>query len=159
MNPLSTWFDEHPTFASLEQSYRFIISQPKINWVKEMHILEVRRVIATSFPGSLCRNDNGDPGADEVGVIVPRSDPRTGQFKELPLYIHLKTSGDFNGNGTHNLCGADAMFLQLSYEAIQPGAGQLLGLMCSRERTQWMKEMHIFEEILALNYKLSTFRL
>ena len=37
------------------------------------------------------------------------------------------------------------MLYQLSYEAAQLGAGQFVGLICSRGRTQWIKEMYTFE--------------
>ena len=51
-------------------------------------------------------------------------------------YRHLKRSGDFNRIRTRDLCDADAMlYLQLSYESTQLGAGQLVGRIRSLERT------------------------
>ena len=51
--------------------------------------------------------------------------------------IHRENSGGSNGIRTHALCDAGAMLYQLSYEATQLGAGQFVGIRCSRERTQW----------------------
>ena len=38
------------------------------------------------------------------------------------------------GLDIHDRCDAGAVFYQLSYEATQLGAGQFVGLTCSRER-------------------------
>ena len=52
-----------------------------------------------------------------------------------------------NGIRTRDLCDVSAMLYQLSYEATQLGEGQFVGLVCSRERTRWMKEMYIIDLI------------
>ena len=45
---------------------------------------------------------------------------------------------------TQRLCDADAMFYQLGYQATQLGAGQFVGLMCSRKGMDvYSKHPHI----------------
>ena len=49
------------------------------------------------------------------------------------VLIRKIQAASFNGIGTHDLYDAGAMLYQLSYEATQLGAGQVIGLMCSCE--------------------------
>ena len=58
---------------------------------------------------------------------------RSSHFKLLSLYRHLKNSGGSNGIQTHDLCDANAMLYQLSFEATQLRAGHFVGLICSCE--------------------------
>ena len=48
-------------------------------------------------------------------------------------FRHLINSGGSKGIRSHDLCDAGAMHYKLSYEATQLGAGQFVGLRCSRE--------------------------
>ena len=54
-------------------------------------------------------------------------------FPIISNYGHLRNSGGFKGIRTHDLCDAGATLYQLSFEATHLGAGQFVGLICSRE--------------------------
>ena len=62
----------------------------------------------------------------------------------VAFYRHLKNSGFSTGIQTHDLCDAGAMLYQLSCETTQLGAGQFVGLICSREKLDEWNEMNVY---------------